>query len=474
MGRILGRRQRDRRGGGTPSASFFADWAGADDTTARTDRPRTFVDVDLSTHRPAIERAERRSERWARTARVRRGAVVLGASAAGIATVAVALHGTSAAADPSAHTWYRLRMCESSNNYAINTGNGYYGAYQFDLSTWRSVGGAGYPNQASPAEQDARALILYRERGWQPWTCAGILGLREDSDARSGRIGDIHPGGGSSGSGSHSGVALRAAGLPGHAVLLLRRLERHDQAVPEPDAPPRLLPCRHRPVRPAHPGHGQAAAAAQRPDPERAARPAHLARGLDRQVPPSGLDPDARRRPRRPRPDANTIRRHHHPAHHAPAFPGKRWYRIGDVSDTVKRFQDQMHRRGFFPAGTGQYGPLTLAMTEQLQRLNGLVPNGELGPNTWALAWTGRYHRPATAPAFPGKRWYHQGDRNSTIKRFQDQMHHRGFFPAGTGQYGPLTLAMVKQLQRLNGLVPNGELGPNTWSLAWLGRYHRP
>ncbi|MHA3701413.1 transglycosylase family protein [Jatrophihabitans sp. YIM 134969] len=93
----------------------------------------------------------------------------------------------AANADPSADSWYRLRMCESSNNYRINTGNGYYGAYQFDLATWRSVGGSGYPNQASAAEQDARALQLYRNRGWQPWTCARILGLREDGDARSGR-----------------------------------------------------------------------------------------------------------------------------------------------------------------------------------------------------------------------------------------------------------------------------------------------
>jgi hypothetical protein len=36
--------------------------------------------------------------------------------------------GTSAAADPSADDWYRLRVCESGNNYAINAGNGYYGA----------------------------------------------------------------------------------------------------------------------------------------------------------------------------------------------------------------------------------------------------------------------------------------------------------------------------------------------------------
>ena len=85
--------------------------------------------------------------------------------------------GTSAAADPSANDWYRLRVCESGNNYAINTGNGYYGAYQFDVGTWRSVGGSGYPHQASPETQDALALRLWQQRGWGPWACARILGL---------------------------------------------------------------------------------------------------------------------------------------------------------------------------------------------------------------------------------------------------------------------------------------------------------
>ena len=94
----------------------------------------------------------------------------------------------SASADPSASAWRALRQCESTNNYAINTGNGYYGAYQFDLSTWRSVGGSGSPADASPAEQDYRALYLYRMRGWSPWTCASIAGLREDSSARSGVV----------------------------------------------------------------------------------------------------------------------------------------------------------------------------------------------------------------------------------------------------------------------------------------------
>ncbi|RZQ66051.1 transglycosylase family protein [Amycolatopsis suaedae] len=95
---------------------------------------------------------------------------------------------TQASADPTASAWAKLRMCESSGRYDINTGNGYYGAYQFDLPTWRSVGGQGRPDQASPREQDHRALYLYRMRGWQPWECAGKLGLRQDGDARSKRV----------------------------------------------------------------------------------------------------------------------------------------------------------------------------------------------------------------------------------------------------------------------------------------------
>jgi hypothetical protein len=102
-----------------------------------------------------------------------------------LATVGLVL---PAGADPGAGDWARLRQCESGGRYDIVSANGHYGAYQFDLSTWRSVGGGGLPHQASPAEQDFRALYLYRMRGWQPWTCAGTLGLREDGDARSKRV----------------------------------------------------------------------------------------------------------------------------------------------------------------------------------------------------------------------------------------------------------------------------------------------
>ncbi len=85
----------------------------------------------------------------------------------------------SASADPSAGDWLKLRTCESGGNYATNTGNGYYGAYQFDLGTWASIGGSGVPSDASPATQDALAYKLWQQRGWSPWTCAAMVGLPE-------------------------------------------------------------------------------------------------------------------------------------------------------------------------------------------------------------------------------------------------------------------------------------------------------
>jgi hypothetical protein len=72
-----------------------------------------------------------------------------------------------------AHSLANLRQCESTNNYQANTGNGFYGAYQFDLYTWRSIGMTGLPHQASPARQDLAAAKLHAGRGWQPWPVCG-------------------------------------------------------------------------------------------------------------------------------------------------------------------------------------------------------------------------------------------------------------------------------------------------------------
>jgi hypothetical protein len=68
---------------------------------------------------------------------------------------------------------YKLRMCESHDNYQDNTGNGYYGAYQFALQTWEDLGMTGRPDQATPDMQDYAAKVLHARAGWGPWpACA--------------------------------------------------------------------------------------------------------------------------------------------------------------------------------------------------------------------------------------------------------------------------------------------------------------
>lgn len=79
----------------------------------------------------------------------------------------------------STSVWDRLAACESGGNWSINTGNGFYGGLQFTLSSWRAVGGTGYPHQASKAEQIARAEMLKARQGWGAWpACSAKLGLR--------------------------------------------------------------------------------------------------------------------------------------------------------------------------------------------------------------------------------------------------------------------------------------------------------
>lgn len=74
--------------------------------------------------------------------------------------------------------WDRLAQCESGGNWAINTGNGYYGGLQFNLQTWQSNGGTGYPHQNSREEQIRVAENLRANRGFAPWpACSAKLGL---------------------------------------------------------------------------------------------------------------------------------------------------------------------------------------------------------------------------------------------------------------------------------------------------------
>jgi len=72
--------------------------------------------------------------------------------------------------------WAALAGCESGGNPRAVNPAGYYGLYQFNVATWRGVGGSGMPHHASAGEQTYRAKLLYQSRGRSPWpTCGRLL-----------------------------------------------------------------------------------------------------------------------------------------------------------------------------------------------------------------------------------------------------------------------------------------------------------
>ncbi|MCU1548448.1 MAG: transglycosylase [Arthrobacter sp.] len=107
----------------------------------------------------------------------RRGAALAAVSIAGVALSAT---GAQAAVPSTAatSTWDSLAQCESSGNWAINTGNGYAGGLQFSPSTWAAYGGTGSAANASREQQIAVAERVQAGQGWGAWpACAAKLGL---------------------------------------------------------------------------------------------------------------------------------------------------------------------------------------------------------------------------------------------------------------------------------------------------------
>ncbi len=82
---------------------------------------------------------------------------------------------------PGNSVWDQIAQCESGGNWAINTGNGYYGGLQFNAGTWTAYGGGAYAptaNLASREQQIAIAEKVQAAQGWGAWpACTAALGL---------------------------------------------------------------------------------------------------------------------------------------------------------------------------------------------------------------------------------------------------------------------------------------------------------
>ncbi|MFF0014270.1 transglycosylase family protein [Streptomyces sp. NPDC005374] len=123
--------------------------------------------------------------------RINRASLTVTAGGVGIA---VPLIGTGTAHAADVDIWNKVAACESSANWSINTGNGYYGGLQFTRSTWESYGGTRYAARADLATKDQQIAVaekVLRGQGPGAWpTCSVRAGLTRDGSAP-----DIHPAG---------------------------------------------------------------------------------------------------------------------------------------------------------------------------------------------------------------------------------------------------------------------------------------
>ncbi|MFC5911691.1 transglycosylase family protein, partial [Streptacidiphilus monticola] len=92
---------------------------------------------------------------------------------------------TGAAQAASVSTWEKVAQCESSGNWAANTGNGYYGGLQFSLSTWNAYGGTAYATYPYQATEDQQIMVgekVLAAQGQNAWpTCGPAAGLGSDT-----------------------------------------------------------------------------------------------------------------------------------------------------------------------------------------------------------------------------------------------------------------------------------------------------
>jgi hypothetical protein len=100
------------------------------------------------------------------------------ALAVGLVASSIATAAPVGASEPMRVALHKLRICESGDNYRADTGNGYYGAYQFAPRTWHSLGFHGLPDRAKPATQNLAARREHARDGWHAWpACAHSEGL---------------------------------------------------------------------------------------------------------------------------------------------------------------------------------------------------------------------------------------------------------------------------------------------------------
>lgn len=117
---------------------------------------------------------------------MKKSSTIVSLAAATAVTAGMGL-ASAAPANAAGTVWDSVANCESSGNWSINTGNGFYGGLQFTHSTWIAYGGGAYANNANGAtraQQIAVAKKVLASQGPGAWpVCSVRAGLTRSNGA---------------------------------------------------------------------------------------------------------------------------------------------------------------------------------------------------------------------------------------------------------------------------------------------------
>src|SRR6478752_5308348 len=131
----------------------------------------------------------------------------------------------------------------------------------------------------------------------------------------------------------------------------------------------------------------------------------------------------------------------------------------GTSNSDVKELQQKLKNKGYFTYGTttNYYGSITTSAVKSFQRANGLSADGIAGPSTFnKLLGSG-------SSSISSSSLLRVGSTGPNVQSLQQQLKNKGYFKGTTTQYfGSITKNAVKAFQRANGLLVDGEAGPDT------------
>ncbi|MBU8689634.1 peptidoglycan-binding protein [Priestia megaterium] len=138
--------------------------------------------------------------------------------------------------------------------------------------------------------------------------------------------------------------------------------------------------------------------------------------------------------------------------------------RVGSRGSSVQSLQQQLKNKGYFKGTTTQYfGSITKNAVMAFQRANGLSVDGIAGPATLSKLKNGGSSASTGGSSSSSSTILRQGMKGSAVSSLQQKLKNKGYFSAGvTGYFGSITTSAVKSFQRANGLLVDGEAGPDT------------